>query len=331
MCSRNLLSFAIVLLLGMSYGCTPPTDAVSRIAVVENSFFSNEVEPDLLAENLNNPSSPLPLGDDMVFAESGSGQVSKLTIEGEIEPLITGFEMDEFGGYRISVLSITVDPRTDHWIISAAEGHGRISIFDPETFPTDAGQGQEIIIEGAFNDNPYATVLAGEGDILVASGGTSKAYQSPIDDLINPAALKPVFEIESGIIGITLDPISGDVFGAIFGSGPGDGSVVRWNPTEENISIETVASGFTNLVDVAFTLEGVLLALEFGGFDARGEGAVYVVATDGSGEFFPFITGLSNPSGIYVDENNTLYITEFNTPLNAQLGTLISVELIPVK
>jgi hypothetical protein len=162
----------------------------------------------------------------------------------------------------------------------------------------------------------------------VVSGGTKTAYQGKFDTVGNPGPLKPVVEVETGLIGLTVDPKSGDIFGAVFGAGPGTGEIVRWDPTEQPAVLRKVATGFTNPVDVTFTPGGVLLALEFGEFGSKGTGRVSIVAADGSGTVTPFITGLNNPTGFFISANNTLYLTEFGESANASQGTLISLKLV---
>lgn len=304
-------------------GCQNWNDPLHRIHVLENEYLEATSRTQLLADHLYNPASPRSVGDTLVFAESGAGAIHILR-NGKPVPVITGFVKDQFSGYDISALGITIDPKTGVWIIAVAEGPGKIQVFDPASLPMNAKDGYDIPLEGATEDNPFGTVLI--DGILVASGGTKSAYQGPFDPS-DPSPLKPVFEVDSGLIGIALDPISGDIFGALFGKKPGEGSVVRWNPKENPVTLRTVASGFTNLVDVAFTKEGMLLALEFGSYAAAGSGRVSIVDTDK--KVIPFIIGLDSPTGLHVSPDNTLFITEFGTSVNAREGTLISLKLEP--
>lgn len=301
-------------------------DPLARIAIVDNPWFKIASRPRLLAANLNNPMSPRLAGDRLVVAESGAGNV--IAVEnGKSTPVITGFVNERYENYNISAQGITIDPSSGLWIIAAAEGPGRVLLFNPSTYPAEAKSGREIRIQGAVDDNPFATVLAAGGRILVVSGGTKAAYQGDFDAVGNPGPLKPVVEVESGLIGLTLDPKSGDVFGAVFGRGPGTGEIVRWDATKKPAVLRKVASGFTNPVDVTFTADGLLLSLEFGEFGSKGSGRVAIVATDGSGSVTPLITGLNNPSGFFMNSDNTLFITEFG--VNSLEGTLISLKLIP--
>jgi hypothetical protein len=301
-------------------------DPLERIAIVDNPWFQIASRPRLLASHLNNPMSPRLAGNRLVIAESGAGSVVEVE-NGKTTPVITGFVNERYENYNISAEGITIDPSSGLWIIAAAEGPGRVLLFDPSYFPADAKSGREIPIEGAVDDNPFATVLAAGGRILVVSGGTKTAYQGDFDARGTPGPLRPVVEVETGLIGLTLDPRSGDVFGAVFGRGPGTGEIVRWDATRRPAVLRKVASGFTNPIDVIFDADGLLLSLEFGEFGSKGSGRVAIVATDGSGSVTPLITGLNNPSGFYLSSDHTLFITEFGA--DSLEGTLISLKLIP--
>ncbi len=301
-------------------------DPLARVRVLDNPLLKVSSRPKLLAERLHNPMSPRLLGGRLVVAESGAGNLSAVE-GGKLKPLISGFVKDNFAGYDISAQGVTVDPETGWWIVAAAEGPGRILLFEPSSFPAEAKRGRDVPLEGATEDNPFGTVLAAGGRILVASGGTRSAYQGEFTRVGNPNPLKPAFEVSTGLIGIALDPKSGDVFGAVFGNAPGTGTVVRWDATKQPVTLRTVAKGLTNPVDVAFTPDGMLLTLEFGGFGAKGEGRISVVAADGA--VSPLVTGLNNPSGFFVAPDNTLYVTEYGPTMNAPEGTLLSMGLAP--
>ena len=304
--------------------CRPRVDTLHRIRIANDGPIQAAASPQLVASELDNPMCPrvTPLG--LVVVESGTGTVAAVQ-DGKLKPLITGFAKDQFAGYDISAQGLTVDPQSNLWIVAAAEGPGRILLFDPKTFPTTADRGRNVPLKGAVDDNPYATVVTERDRIIVASGGTKSAYQGRFDTMGELLPLDPAFTVDTGIIGITLDPRSGDVFGAIFGNG--NGSVVRWRAGLEPVKPAVVASGLRNPVDVAFTRDGTLLVLEIGQLGKAEDGRVSVVLTDGSGKTIPFITGLDNPTGLSVGPDDTLYFTELGRRPNATAGTLISVRL----
>jgi hypothetical protein len=329
---RKLL-FALILcnLLVVGLTCKRSPDELGRIEILSNQYLGAAARPMVLAKDLNNPESPLEFEGNVVFSQSGSGEVSMVSQKGgQVTPLITGFPLEDYSGYKISAQGIAIDPLTKQWIVCSAAGAGNLLAFTAPKFPTNARSGREIKLEGAVEDNPYDVVLAAGGRII-ASGGTSKAYAGhfPSED---PWVLKSFFAVKTGITGLAIDPKSGAVFGAVYGSSKPDGSIIRFQPTLDQPSITTVATGFTNLVDVAFTSDGELLALEFGSLVSQGEqtrndGAISIVATDGSGRITPFIRGLANPTGLFVSSNRNLLITEFGSAQNSQRGTLISIPL----
>ena len=261
------LALSIVLIIIALKSYKPESPILKRIHVLKTDTFPNISAPQLIAQNLNNPISPILLNNDVVFSESATGNVKKISAnKSEITTLIKGFGKDNFAGYDISAQGITIDPVTNLWIVCAAEDDGHVSIFDPNTFPTEAQTGIKVILENAVEDNPFSAVLVNvdkisDGEqILVVSSGTAKSYQGSFNRG-NPSPLTPSFEVESGLIGMAVDPSSNWVFGAVYGSSNDDGSIISWDATKEPISPKTVASGFTNLVDVAFTSDGILLAL----------------------------------------------------------------------
>jgi hypothetical protein len=311
-----LALFLVSLGTGCSYGKT------GSIRVLENPYLQVSQGPTVLAENLDHPAAPRLVNGELIFAEGGKGTINRLD-DRRVTPLIEGFGVDDYFGYAVSVLGIEVVPEQEIWLVASAEGAGKVYLFDAREMPSSARLGQEITFDDSTELNPFDLILVGEGSTLLASGGTSKAYQAPFV-AVNPSPLRPVLEVETGIAGLALDPGSGLVYGAVIGSGKGDGSVIRWNPTAEVIEPETMATGFNNLVDVLITNDDLLLALEFGSFDADDSGRVAIV--DETGNVIPFITGLDAPSGFYLNEEGTLLITTFGTPGGSD-GTLLSFTL----
>lgn len=334
---NNRKSFFCLILCGALVAlltCRRQPQELKRVEILPNQVLSVKSGPTLLATNLDNPQSPVMFEGNVVFSQSAKGEVSMVPkAGGPVKPLITGFAFDDYAPYKISVQCVVIDPATKQWFVCDAVGAGRLLAFTPSSFPTTAAAGREVKLEGAVADNPYDAVIPGR--IIIASGGTAKAY-SGLLEITLPEVLRPLFEVKTGITGLAVDPRSGDVFGAVFGTMKPDGSIIRFKPGVESPALTQVASGFTNLVDVAFTPDGTLLALEFGSFIKEGEqtphnGAVYIVATDGSGKVTPFIRGLANPSGLSITPNGELLITEFGTSLNSQRGNLMSLTLGPAR
>ena len=162
--------------------------------------------------------------------------------------------------------------------------------------------------------------------MLVATGGTKAVYQGNFD-VINPNPLRPVFEVATGVEGLAEDSKTGDVFGAVVGTGQNDGYLIRWNPESNPIQPTTIAKGFSNLVGVAFMPNGLLLLLEFGGFGVPESGKLSAIDPNNPEKIIPILSGLDSPSGMALSKDNTLLISTFGkqSPSN---GMLVSLKLI---
>lgn len=316
----------IFILILAIYSCQP-SDLEKRLIINENESIQLS-HPKVVLDKLVNPASPLIVNGALIFSESGTGTINKIE-KGKVVPLITGFKKDNYGGYDISAQGITVEPRSGLWVVCAAEAEGKVYIYDPKNFPIDAEKGRPIELVGAIDDNPWESVII--GDIIVASGGTAKQYQGIFDE-INPFPLSPVFSVATGLIGMAKHPTRSEVFGAVFGIPPNGGSIIKWTPsisdTQDSTSVEiaTIATGLRNIVDVAFTKQGTLFALEFGDFNAEGSGRLLVV-NEKNGEFISILEGLNSPSSMTFDEKKQLiYISEFSVPANEKNGKLIQLQ-----
>ena len=316
--------WATSLLLPLA-ACGPRGPAVADHVVREdNEHYAFTSEVRVLVESLENPGSPVPHEGRLIYAESGRGVVASVPIEGgPVVEHIRGFALDEFAGYTISVQGITIEPTTGSWIVAAADGPGRITAFDPARFPSETLGGTLIELVGAVDDNPWETVFV--GDLLVASGGTSKGYAG-IFDPSQPMALAPVLEVETGVIGIAADAASKVVYGAVFGAGPGTGSIVAWD-TGNDYASRVVVEGLSNPVDVTVTPEGLLLIVEFGEFDTAGTGRVLVAPIAG-GPAVLLLSGLNAPSGVAFADGS-LYVAEFGAQPGSRSGQLLVVGLEP--
>src|SRR5262249_46928176 len=140
-----------------------------------------------------------------------------------------------------------------------ARNRHRPEFVDPETLPDRATAGRKVELSGATDDNPYGVVVVSRK--IIVTGGTRKVYLGPLEGDPGPMpALEPIFEVKSGVTGLAVDPKTG----AVYGSPQEEGAVIRLVTSGEIRRFETVARGFHRLVDVAFTPNGTLLALEFG-------------------------------------------------------------------
>jgi len=292
------------------------------VTIHDNPFARVQSKPEILLDRLNTPAAPLFIGDRTLFAEGGKGVVYEYKDEKAIS-LIEGFGLDNYGGYPISVLGMTYVDDGKHLIVAASQDEGHIFIFDTTTFPTNVKKGREIEMKRTEPHNPFGVLLAKKGKLLVASGGTKSVYHSPFD-AINPNPLVPVFDVVTGVEGMVEDEKTGYIYGAEVGTGQSDGALIRWNPDAEKIEPETLVKGFANLVGLAQMSNGLLLLLEFGGFEKPATGRLSVVDPANPTVAHLLISGLDSPSGLAL-KGDKILITTFGKGQDKQGGMLLSL------
>jgi hypothetical protein len=313
------------LLISLSFTSCKRDRRLDKLIIHENPFIGIKSKPEVLLDKLDNPIAPVFIGQRIVFVESGKGVIYEYK-NNKIVPLINGFKLDDYARYKISVLGITPVPGTTAWIIAAAQDSGHILMFDESTFPTTAEKGREIQMLRTESSNPFSTIFLNKGAIIVATGGTKSVYQGKFD-LIDPGPLKPVFDVPSGVEGMVEDPITGNVFGAVVGTGQKDGSLIRWDPQSDSIQTHEVAKGFSNLVGVLMLPNRKLLLLEFGSFDTEAGGSISVIDPEKPEKVYPLISGLNFPSGFTLDSNNILLVSTFSKDQSDVNGMLVKIRL----
>jgi hypothetical protein len=321
--ARNIL---VVLLATIFFSCKK--SELEKRLIIHDSNIIQFSHPKKIVGELLDPTSPILVNDELIFSESGAGNVCKVK-DGKVVPLITGFVNDNYGGYNISAQGITVEPESGLWIVCAAEGAGKIFIYDPNKFPIKASEGRQAELVGATEDNPWEAIVS--KGVIIVSGGTKTQYQGKFDGG-DPAKLFPVFSVQTGLIGITKHPLRDEFYGAEFGIPPDGGSIIKWSSTNLNSKdsavkkYETISIGLHNVVDVGFTAKGTLLALEFGEFNAGKSGRLLTI-DEKTRKSTPLLEGLNSPSSFTLDEKNgKIYISEFGVPANTKNGNLISLQ-----
>jgi hypothetical protein len=86
------------------------------------------------------------------------------------------------------------------------------------------------------------------------------------------------------------------------------------------------ATGFTNIIDIAFGKHGYLYVLEIadnGLLSGNPEGALIKVSPDGKTRTTVASTGLVNPTGVAIAHDGTVYVTNYGT--SAGKGTVLSL------
>lgn len=314
-----------ILLFPLFFSSCKRDHRLDNLVIHENPFVVVKSKPKVLLDKLDNPIAPVFFEERIVFAESGKGIIYEYRKE-KVTPLIEGFGLDKYGRYQISVLGIMRIPDKNIWIVAASQDSGHILMFNESSFPTTADKGREIEMLRTEPSNPFEVILVSKGKIIVASGGTKSVYQGNFD-VINPGPLKPVFDVVSGVEGMVEDPKTGNIYGAVVGSGKKDGSLIRWDPTANIIQPQTVAEGFSNLIGVIFLPNRLLLLLEFGSFEGSESGRLSVIDPDRPDKSYPLLTGLDSPSGFALSADNTLLISTFGKTPDAQTGMMIELKL----
>jgi hypothetical protein len=321
----TLLLVSTVILCFFSCKRERQNSQLDSVTIHDNPLVIVQSKPEILLEHLNNPAAPLFIGERTLFAEGGKGVVYEYK-DGKAISLIEGFGLDSYGGYPISVLGMTSVPDSNHLIVAASQDDGHIFIFDTFTFPTNAKKGREIEMKRTEPHNPFGVLLAKKGKLLAASGGTKSVYHAPFDTG-DPSPLIPVFDVVTGVEGMVEDERTGFIYGAEVGTGQNDGALIRWNPDAEKIEPEKLAKGFTNFVGVTQMSNGLLLLLEFGGFEKPGTGRLSVVDLANPTVVHPIISGFDSPSGLSLKADNTVLITTFGKSQDKRGGMLLSLKL----
>jgi hypothetical protein len=104
---------------------------------------------------------------------------------------------------------------------------------------------------------------------------------------------------------------------------PGAATVWRVAP---NGDVSPFATGFTNIIDIAWGKHGYLYVLEIashGLLSGDPEGALIRVSPDGKTQTTVASTGLSTPTGVAIARDGTVYVTNYGT--SAGKGTVLSL------
>ena len=214
--------------------------------------------------------------------------------------------------------------------------HGRIvSLVDVWDFERDENPDR-----GEVDSNPV-DVLADHGHLVIADAGGNTLLKARghgavevlsvfpdrlVDDPFAPGEETPMQAVPTGVV---KGP-DGDLFMSQLTGFPfpiGAANVYRVDP--ETGEAEVFASGFTNIMDLAFDKHGTLWVLEIdhdGLLGPSSEGAIYAVDEDGHEEQLELESGtLCHPGGITVGEDGALYVT--NRADEAGTGEVLRIDV----
>ncbi len=189
--------------------------------------------------------------------------------------------------------------------------------------------------EPQFEDSdPFGLLRTGNGSIVadaagndvlrVKADGSIQTLAVIHDRVIGPNIIEsvPTSVVEGPDGAIYIGELSG------FPYPKGVARVLRLVPGQEETEY---ATGFTNIIDIAFDSQGRLLVLEIakeGLFlpEDTVTGRLARIELDGTVTDL-LTTGLENPGGIAVVDDNTFYITNHTTSVLDHTGQLLRVEI----
>lgn len=276
-----------------------------------------------------------PLGQ-LWVAETAAGQVSVMTADGALHPLVTGLPVDVVEGEVSGVWRTMLRP-DNHLLIVQGEGSHDLSStilsadllnFLPGNPPLDAGALEVVADVAAFTmdeqgfpeSNPYAVTLGPDGDLFIVDAGVNAILRrdaatgalsifATFDDHANPTPVGPP----------VIDAVPTDI---VYHDGTFFVSSLTGFPFVEGLSniyavdmdgnVSVHQDGLTMITDLAVEPgTGDLLALQFSSFDpAAGflpnTGRVVRVTDDG---LETIVSGLNLTAGLHAEAEGELYVS----------------------
>jgi hypothetical protein len=161
------------------------------------------------------------------------------------------------------------------------------------------------------NDIIYATDAGGNSLLRVDSNGDITAIATFPVRLVTPPPFIPnlpnPFPMQAVPTGIAIGPDNQLYIGQLTGFPfpVGGANVYRFNGT----NLEEFATGFTNIIDIAFAPDGSLYVLEYASNFLAGDfgGQLWKIASDGTRESI-LDEGLSFPTGLAIGDDGAIYV-----------------------
>ena len=194
--------------------------------------------------------------------------------------------------------------------------------------------------ETPLNSNPYALALFGGQLYSTDAGGNTLLRLDPTPDPltgsfailgshvfptipVTPPPFLPTlpnpFPAQAVPTGLAVDPTGQKLWIAElagFPFVPGSATVFAY---DGNLAPQPSLSGFTSITDIASGADGSLYVLEYAAnfFQPAGSGSVWRVAPDGRRD--QIIAGLTQPTGLAVADDGTVYVTNNADSLEGEL------------
>ena len=189
--------------------------------------------------------------------------------------------------------------------------------------------------DGAPDSNPFSVVAQGSGFLVTDAGGNDVLAVDELGGITveavlpagrNPLGFGPPF-YQAVPTGAAFGPMGNLSLGQLTGFPFPQGAAQIYSLEGGALSI--VASGFTNIIDLAFGTDGTLFALELdsdGLLNPGSNGALYSVGSDGSSRLL--FDDLINPTGLAIGANGDIFVS--NNGFSATEGTVIRLAPVPV-
>lgn len=182
---------------------------------------------------------------------------------------------------------------------------------------------------GPLDSNPWHIASIAGATLVTDAGGNSllRVSDAGVVSTVTTFAARNLggpFPTEAVPTGLAVGPDGAYYVGELTGFPffPGAAEIFR---VLDNGTSSLFATGFTNIVDMAFGLDGSLYVLEY---DANGilapgsAGALWKIAVDGARSLL-FSDGLSHPTGLAIGADGAFYISNFGDSAGA--GSVIRV------
>jgi hypothetical protein len=212
--------------------------------------------------------------------------------------------------------------------VLALKWWGLVSLVDVWGFERDNNPDAEV--GNPEVDSNAVDVLADHGRLIVADAGGNTLLKANRNGDVEVLSLFPNSDgVQAVPTGVVKGP-DGDYFMTQLTGFPfpvGAANVYRIDP--ETGAFEVFASGFTNLMDLAFDKQGTLWVLEID-HDSLAtpnpEGAIYSIDESGNRTQLDLPAGtLTHPGGITVGRDGALYVT--NKADQADVGEVLRITL----
>ena len=281
------------------------------------------VVTEVLVEGLDNPTAVIVGADGLLLAaESGTGRIVTVDVEGTVTTLVTDFDLGTYTPYNIGPLGLIQS--SDGGLIVGEGGHpsgqDRVSFYTPDGTPSS-----EPIVPTAGDDYYGLAIQPSTGNLLIASAGTDRVFGAqPAESggfrepvvIISDTKEEPI--AAAAPTALAFDPQGQLTIGF---AGEETSKIVRIDTVTS--FVEPLVSTDSSVTGIAFRPSDSILFFTVFGDAERPSGAVFNIGTNGV--VAQFAGGLAGPTALAFDSADALYVTTVGTPPNAATGQLLKI------